>query len=150
MKSLYQPEQSADVKQRIASLTPNHQRQWGKMNVGQMLAHCSVVMETALGEIKPPRMFIGRLLGGLVKARVLKDDQPVGRNAPTADYMVVADQRDLDKEKERLIGLVERFASAGPQGCTTHPHTFFGSMTSDEWARLMYKHLDHHLRQFSA
>jgi hypothetical protein len=46
--------------------------------------------------------------------------------------------------------LIDRFAAAGPQGCTTHPHAFFGSLTPDEWAILMYKHLDHHLRQFGA
>jgi len=44
--------------------------------------------------------------------------------------------------------LVDRFASAGKAGCTTHPHTFFGRMTADEWGILMYKHIDHHLQQF--
>ena len=44
--------------------------------------------------------------------------------------------------------LIDRFAAAGPKGCTTHPHSFFGPLTPDEWAILMYKHLDHHLRQF--
>ena len=29
-------------------------------------------------------------------------------------------------------------------------HPFFGAMTSEEWSVLMYKHLDHHLRQFGA
>jgi len=25
---------------------------------------------------------------------------------------------------------------------------FFGPLTADEWDRLLWKHLDHHLRQF--
>ena len=150
MKSLYQPEQATEIKTRISQLKPDSPRQWGKMNVAQMLAHCSAAMEMAVGDSNPPRMFIGRLLGGLVKPRALKDDQPMQRNAPTAAILVVADVRDLAKEKERLTGLVARFAAAGPDGCTKHPHTFFGKMTADEWARLMYKHIDHHLRQFSA
>ena len=70
------------------------------------------------------------------------------RNTPTSKDLVVADERDLPTEQKRLCGLVDRFSDAGPQGCTTHPHTFFGPLTPDEWARLMYKHLDHHLRQF--
>ena len=45
---------------------------------------------------------------------------------------------------------IARFAEAGPAGCTTHPHSFFGRMTPNEWAVLMYKHVDHHLRQFGA
>jgi len=47
-----------------------------------------------------------------------------------------------------LCALIDRFAVGGPQCCTKHPHTFFGQMTPEEWATLMYKHLDHHLRQF--
>ena len=33
--------------ERIGKLTPESQPQWGKMNVGQMLAHCSVTYEYA-------------------------------------------------------------------------------------------------------
>ena len=150
MKSLYQPDAAAQVKQRIAALKPDSPRQWGKMNVGQALAHCSAAMEMAVGASNPSRMFLGRLFGGLVKSRVLRDEEPMRRNAPTAPTLVVADACDLEKEKERLTGLIDRFVAAGPQGCTTHPHTFFGKLAPDEWARLMYKHLDHHLRQFSA
>ena len=33
-----------------------------------------------------------------------------------------------------LRGLIDRFAAAGPVGCTTHPHSFFGRLTPEEWA----------------
>jgi len=59
-----------------------------------------------------------------------------------------AQERDLKAERERLRGLIERFVAGGRAGCTTHPHSFFGKLTPEEWAILMYKHLDHHLRQF--
>jgi hypothetical protein len=62
--------------------------------------------------------------------------------------LVVQDERDLRPERERLLGLIDRFAAAGPAGCTKHPHSFFGRLTPEEWAILTYKHLDHHLRQF--
>jgi Protein of unknown function (DUF1569) len=44
----------------------------------------------------------------------------------------------------------DRFAKGGAEGCTKHPHNFFGKLTPLEWATGMYKHLDHHLRQFGA
>jgi hypothetical protein len=72
------------------------------------------------------------------------------RNTPTVPGLVVADERALDAERERLRGLIDRFVAAGPAGCTTHPHSFFGRLTPQEWSVLMYKHLDHHLRQFGA
>jgi hypothetical protein len=39
-------------------------------------------------------------------------------------------------------------SSGTASGCTPHLHSFFGRLTAQAWAILMYKHLDHHLRQF--
>jgi Protein of unknown function (DUF1569) len=93
-------------------------------------------------------VFIGRIIGPMVKSKVMGNDEPLRRNSPTAKVPVVQDERDLETERTRLVGLIDRFAAAGPAGCTAHPHAFFGQLTPDEWAILMYKHLDHHLRQF--
>lgn len=150
MKNLYEPGTIEQVKSRIAQLTPSSQRHWGKMNAPQAVAHCAIAMEWAVGDSHPPRMFLGRIFGPMAKSKVLRDDSPIGRNTPTAKSLVVADQRDLAAESKHLCALIDRFAAAGPTGCTTHPHTFFGPLTPDEWATLMYKHVDHHLRQFGA
>lgn len=149
MKSLFDAATASEIKNRIARLEPGSQRQWGKMNPAQAMAHCATTMEWAVGDSFTPRMFVGRILGPLVKAKVLKDDAPIQRNAPTAKSLVVADERDLGKECQRLCALIDRFTEGGSQGCTKHAHTFFGPLTPEEWARLMYKHLDHHLRQFA-
>lgn len=150
MKNLFETGTANEVKERIGRIGPNSTRQWGKMSAPQALAHCANTMEWAVGDRLEPRMFIGRILGPLVKSRVLKDDAPMAKNAPTTKSLVVADQRDLAREQQRLCTLIDRFCSGGPQGCTRHPHTFFGPLTPEEWAHLMYKHLDHHLRQFGA
>jgi hypothetical protein len=88
------------------------------------------------------------MIGRVVKPMALGNDEPLRRNSPTVEGLVVKDERDLDIERERLCGLIDRFVAAGPKGCTKHPHSFFGRLTPEEWATLMYKHLDHHLRQF--
>jgi hypothetical protein len=148
MKSLFEPATVEEVKQRMAQLRPDSERQWGKMKVAQMVAHCCGGMEWAVGDKTPPRMFVGRILGAIVKPMALRDEEPMRRNSPTSKDLVVQDDRNLEMERLRLRGLVERFALAGPKGCTKHPHSFFGRLTPEEWAVLMYKHLDHHLRQF--
>jgi hypothetical protein len=150
MKNLFEKSTAEEVKARVAKLRPDSQRQWGKMNAAQAMAHCSASLQSAAGEIKPPRALIGRLIGGWVKSKAIPNEEPLRKNSPTMKELVVADQRDLEAEERKLNGLIDRFAAAGPQGCTTHPHAFFGSLTPDEWAILMYKHLDHHLRQFGA
>jgi len=149
MTSLYDSAAVNRVKERIAALGSDSPRQWGKMTPAQAVAHCSQAMEWAVGDVKPPRMFVGRLLGGLVKSKVLSE-APMHRNSPTSKSLVVSDDRDLTAEQRRLCGLIDRFAAAGPAGCTRHPHSFFGPLKPEEWSALMYKHLDHHLRQFGA
>jgi len=148
MKNLFEAARVEEVKERMARLRPDSERLWGKMNPAQALAHCSRGIELAVGDRIPPRLLLGRIIGRMVKPMALGNDAPMRRNSPTVKDLVVQDERDLGTERERLRGLIERFAVAGPAGCTTHPHSFFGRLTPEEWATLMYKHLDHHLRQF--
>lgn len=148
MANLYEVARAEEVKERVARLRPDSQRLWGKMNAAQTLAHCSAAMEWAVGDRIAPRMFVGRIIGRIVKSVALRNDEPMRQNLPTAKDLVVNDDRDLRTERERLRGLIDRFVTAGPAGCTTHPHSFFGRLMPQEWATLMYKHLDHHLRQF--
>ncbi|MGH9741528.1 MAG: DUF1569 domain-containing protein [Candidatus Acidiferrum sp.] len=148
MKNLFESARVEEVKERLARLRPETVRQWGKMNVAQAMAHCATAMEWAVGDKRPPRMFLGRIVGRMVKPKVLENDEPLRRNTPTAKTLVVADERDLGMERERLRALIDRFAAGGPAGCTKHPHSFFGRLRPEEWAVLTYKHLDHHLRQF--
>jgi hypothetical protein len=149
MKTLFNPSDTAEIQQRLAALTSDRQPLWGKMNVGQAMAHCVVGLESATGERVIPRQMIGRLIGRLVKPMAVGNDKPLQRNSPTAPDFRIAGDRDFEAERARLAALIDRFATAGPGGCTTSPHAFFGPMTPQEWAILNYKHLDHHLRQFN-
>ncbi len=148
MKNLFEPDDLDALKARIALLRPDSDRQWGTMTVAQALAHCSLGVQTATGELRPTRKLIGRILGPMVKPKLFGDDEPMRRNSPTAKELMVRNQPDFTAEQARLIALLEQFFAAGPQGCTSHPHAFFGIMTPGEWAILMHKHIDHHLRQF--
>jgi hypothetical protein len=147
-KSLFQAESVREVKERLRRLSPDSSRQWGAMSAAQMLAHCSAGLEMAAGEIRPARALIGRIIGPAVKRVALRDEEPMRRNSPTSRELVMTGEKDFEAERGRLTGLIDRFAAAGPSGCTDHPHAFFGPLKPDEWSILMYKHLDHHLRQF--
>jgi uncharacterized protein DUF1569 len=150
MKTLFDRAVVEDVKARVRTVRPDSVRQWGKMSATQAIAHCAKGMEMAVGDLRPPRVFIGRIFGPLVKPLAIGNDKPMKRNAPTAPELVVSGEPDLDVERERLCALIDRFATGGPARCTTHPHAFFGRLTPEQWADLMHKHLDHHLRQFGA
>lgn len=150
MKTLFDPIRMEEVKQRVRQLRPESERQWGRMQPQQMLAHCTLGFQMAMGEIRPRRVLISRILGPAIKPLVFRDDEPMRRNSPTSRELIVESAGDFAAERDRLCGTVDRFAAAGPAGCTSHPHPFFGKLTPEEWSALMYKHLDHHLRQFGA
>jgi hypothetical protein len=150
VKTIFDAACADELQHRVARMQQGNPRQWGKMSPAQMLAHCSKGLEMATGELRPKRVLIGRIIGRMVKRVVLGDDKPMMRNSPTAKELLVEDGHDFTVEKERLNGLIGRIAGVGPAGCTSHPHAFFGRLTPEEWGILIYKHLDHHLRQFGA
>jgi hypothetical protein len=148
MKNLFDPTAVIEITGRIEHLRPDSERQWGKMSVAQMLAHCSAAIGMAEGKVTPPRILLGRLLGPLAKKSLIVNGEQMRRNAMTEKSALVTDERDFTVERQRLRESIDRFASGGPRICTKHPHFFFGPLTPVEWAVLMYQHLDHHLRQF--
>jgi len=149
MKDLFQPDAVDEVVSRIDTLQPAAQRQWGKMDVAQMMAHCCAALDMAAGRLNRPRVFIGRVLGPFVRP-IYSNDQPFSKNNPTDQKLVISDPRDFNREQEQLKLKIREFHQGGEAQCTKHPHPFFGALTPREWATGMYKHLDHHLRQFGA
>ncbi len=148
MNSLFNQSDVSGMLTRIDKLTANSQNQWGKMNVGQMLAHVNTSLETAMGLNTPKRLLIGRILGPFVKSGYLSD-KPLGKNAPTDKFYIFTDTREFEKEKARTLELIKQFFEGGASKCTTNPHSFFGKLKPEEWALSQWKHFDHHLRQFN-
>jgi hypothetical protein len=149
VKNLFDAGLTQELKDRLERLTPDSPRLWGKMDAAQAMAHCAMALDIASGYQIPGRAGLGtRIVGRLIKPFVFKDDAPIRRNAPTNPELVVNDERELSQECGRVCVAIDRFIAAGPAGCTSHPHFFFGKLTPEQWSILMYKHLDHHLRQF--
>ena len=150
MKNLFDPTPVDEIKQRIMRLHPESERRWGNMTLAQTLAHCTSGMQMAMGIINPKRAsFPANIIGLLIKPLVFGDDKPMRRNSPSSpDLFSDPTQCDFERERAQLIAAVDSFATKGAASCSQHPHPFFGLLKPQQWAILMYKHLDHHLRQF--
>jgi len=149
MKSLFNPIDAQDILNRLEKISIDSQRQWGKMDLAQMLAHCSGGLDMAMGKLNPHRTFVGRVIGPFFRS-IYSNEKPFSHSDPTSDELRIEDVRDFDREKIQLIGKLNEFVKGGEAGVTKHPHPFFGPLTPSEWGAGMYKHLDHHLRQFGA
>ncbi len=147
IQSLYNRHELEVIIARLSSVRPDSRRQWGKMDVAQMLAHCQVPLRVAMGDVTLKRGLIGVLFGGMAKRKLLKPGN-WDHDMPTAPEFKIAEGREFKKEHEGLLELVRRFGRGGPSGLTKEPHPFFGKLTVVEWDMLQWKHIDHHLRQF--
>lgn len=147
MNYLFDEKESSNIISRINKLSADSKPLWGKMNVSQMMAHCQAPILVSIGQMKLKRNIFGMLFGKMAK-KIVVGDKPYKRGLPTTPSFIVKDQRDFNKEKERLIELVKKFSSDGPEGLTKDPHPFFGVMSVDDWNKSQWKHLDHHLQQF--
>src|SRR5271170_7659618 len=122
MKNFFDPGAGQQFKDRLERLRPDSERQWGKMTSPQMVAHLCKSMEQAMGEVVPPPIFAGRILGYFLKPFVLGNDSPMKRNSPTVPGFSITDNRDLTDERRQLYGLIDRAVAIGSTVCTTHAH----------------------------
>jgi len=145
MKTFFEQSAQQELEQRIEKLTAQAACQWGRMSAAQMLAHCTATVQMPVGDLSIKRSPLG-LIGWLFKG-MLVSDRPFSKNSPTAPEFVVRDDRVFETEKERFLEVFKKLAK-GPSAVTCYRHPFFGKMTTEDWGHLVYKHLDHHLRQF--
>ena len=135
-----------EMLERLENLSPESQARFGKMDVAQMLAHVTAFLELGMTDKKARQTLMGRIFGSRVKRQILT--KGVSQNLPTIPRIKISDSREFQKEKEVLRRRLEHFYKSGERGITQQPHDFFGRMTANEWARLQYVHLHHHLKQF--
>lgn len=145
MKTVFDNSTRDELIARINSLNENSKAQWGKMNVSQMLRHCTQWDEMALGKKKYKQSFIGKLFGKTALKAMLKDE-PMKKNLPTVPSFKIKENSDVAEEKKKWIQLLKEYQHFSNHGFI---HPFFGAMTKEHTGYVVYKHSDHHLKQFN-
>ena len=148
MKTIFDKDLRAELIDRVKSINENSKAQWGKMNVYQMTKHCTFWNDWILGrtELKYKQAFIGFLFGKMALKSMVNDDSPLKKNMPAGRAFNVKETHgDIELQKSLWIKQIPEF------GNFSNPdfiHGFFGKMAKEEIGILVYKHSDHHLRQF--
>lgn len=145
MESIFNEQAYQQVMDRIDSLSEESERKWGKMTVGQMLWHCQVPLKIA--KENRPNNAKGNIILRLFFKKSLYNDRPWRKNLPTFGPAKARESKNLTEEREKLKELISEVHAMKARE-TWHPHPIFGPLTRDQWGKLQYKHLDHHLRQF--
>jgi hypothetical protein len=148
MKSLFDSDTHQEVLRRIELLNEQKQPLWGKMKTAEMLNHSQRPLKIANGRMtftESPNA-IKKLMFKFFKPQ-LYNDKPIRHNLPTVKDFKVLKYDSFQEEKTRLIECVNEFQK---KDLNLHwpKHPFFGDFTTEQWGKMQYKHLDHHLRQF--
>lgn len=147
MKTVFDKSTRDEVIARINALDQSKSALWGKMNVNQMAAHNIIWNEWVLGkkQYEYRQEFLGKLFGKLALKSNTKDDKPLGRNMPAGAFAVKDRTGDIDVQKKTWISLIKNYEHYSNDQFI---HDFFGKMTKEQIGIFVYKHSDHHLRQF--
>lgn len=137
--------------QRIHKLSPESKCLWGTMTVNEMLCHTSDLLRDVLGirhtePITPPEM------RPQIFAMVMTEaDWDI--NLPTLPpYLQAQDgggtkPTNFEDDKQTLLDLVNKLYQTTPD-YEFHPHAGLGILTREQLGQFIWKHTDHHLRQF--
>ncbi len=148
MKNIFDAKVTSDLKGRLDELTAESQPKWGKMSVGQMLAHVNVTYEMAYtDQHAKPNGFMRFMLKTFLKP-IVCGEKPYKPNSRTAPAFLQTEPKVFETEKERLIAFLNKTVELGASHFEQKESNSFGKLTSKEWNNMFYKHLDHHFRQF--
>lgn len=147
MQTLWNADDRTALLNRFDGLSPNATPRWGTMNAPRMVTHVTDALRAGLGElaVSPKRSPLGRWPLNTLVIYYL----PWPKGAPTAPELLARAPVAWSDELHTLRSAVDRFAARDPRGAWA-VHAAFGAIDGDAWGRLMYRHLDHHLRQFGA
>lgn len=148
MKTIFDEKVRAELVGRIKQIHKSNKAEWGKMDAGQMLKHNTYWNGWILGKETQSykQTFLGKIFGKMALRKMIKDEKPFDKNIPTSSQFKVKEKNtDLELEKSKWILLIKEYENYNNPNFI---HDFFGKMTKEEIGVLVYKHTDHHLRQF--
>jgi hypothetical protein len=130
--------------QRLRQVRPDAAPAWGTLTAPRMLCHLADQLRVALGDIpsKPVHTFASRTL--LKHLVVNTGFQPPRGKIQTAPEMLVSQPAAWEADLAACVVLAERVGT----GAARAVHPMFGPLSPEQWGRLCWKHMHHHLVQF--
>ena len=151
MNTLFHQSTVGQTLQRIDRLQITSQPLWGKMTVNEMICHVSDPFRDFL-KIRNTKPVTPVFLRPLMKWMLL-NKKPFSKNAPTVKPYLQSPKgggtkpTDFQIDRTELIELITKFSKLDdtfPLGT----HAALGQLSKQQAGLFMWKHLDHHLRQF--
>lgn len=147
MKSIWQDESRQELNDRVGRLAWDRPAEWGKFTPPQMICHLADSLKMAMGDLPvAPRKLPIRYPP--LKQLIIYV-APFPKGAPTAPELLARKPKAYADDLADVQALLARAGSARTTG-TWPEHPAFGALSKRAWGVLIYRHMDHHLRQFGA
>jgi hypothetical protein len=142
--SLLNPADRGKLVQRLRAVRPDARPAWGTLTAPRMLCHLADQLRVALGDV-PARPAHNLASRTLLKFLVVNTGfRPPRGKIQTAPEMLASKPAAWDADLAACLALVERVGA----GAAREVHPAFGPLTPEEWGKVCWKHMDHHLVQF--
>ncbi|MBK9767571.1 MAG: DinB family protein [Chloracidobacterium sp.] len=147
MKTIRNETDRSSLIERVNKLTSDETPLWGKMNVNQMISHLVQGGITVRGEMPDKSTFTSRTFIKPLILYVLPMPKEVKVSGILISRLMAAKPLEFEADRGRLIDLMNKLSGL-PVNSDCQYHPMFGKMSAKEWALIVHKHIDHHLKQF--
>ena len=148
-ETIADPALRAEILARLRRLEPTSRRQFGRMTPHQAICHLSdafrsMMTPTKISTVASP---LPRVVMKWVALRAPMKWPAGVKTMPEVDQEIGGTKPlEFARDRDALEALMEQFAVKEER--ELQPHPMFGRMTTQQWQRWGWLHMDHHLRQF--
>jgi hypothetical protein len=147
MKSIWQRDSERELTDRVGRLAWDRPAEWGSFTAPKMVCHLADSLRMAMGELKVAAKRLPIRYPPLKQLIVYVAPFPKG--APTAPELLQRQPREWTTDVADVQSLLARAAATSTTSAWPE-HPAFGRLSRRAWGVLIYRHMDHHLRQFAA
>jgi len=147
VKSIWLDEARRELTDRIGAVTPDRRAEWGTFSAPKMVCHLADSLKMAMGDLKVAPKWLPIRFTPLKQLIIFAAPFPKG--TPTAPELLVRQPREWANDVSEVQDLLARAGSARTTDAWPD-HPAFGKLSKRAWGVLIYRHMDHHLRQFGA
>ena len=148
MTSIFDSEVERGIRARADLLIRESRPLWGRMQPGQMLCHLVDACRVPLGETLASHRWTPFRFFGVRLLFVHLLPWPKGKVRTMREFQQTQ-PGELDLDRRNWNAALSRFVARGREAHPRwSPHPAFGPLPNWEWGHLMYRHTDHHFRQF--
>jgi hypothetical protein len=145
----------AELQQRLEALRPDTPARWGRFSAPQMVSHAIQSIGMMTGAVPVAAKKVPWAFSHAPVKHLLIYVLPFPKGLPTAPELLARAHVDGTSasegpwnEERKAFALALQSIPAVASKNEWPPHPAMGPLSGPQWGTLMYRHLDHHFRQF--